>query len=53
MSLSFFDRPILNSPYDYPSRHWELDKDGQPTDVIVGHSSQPTLSTWHDADGAL
>ena len=35
MADSFFERPILNSPYDYPSRHWELDKDGQPTDRIV------------------
>ncbi len=27
----FFDAPILNSPYEYPSCHWELDDDGQPT----------------------
>jgi type III restriction enzyme len=25
MSNLFFDHPILNSPYDYPERHWELD----------------------------
>jgi type III restriction enzyme len=31
----FFDQPILNSPYEYPKRHWELDKDGQPTQRIV------------------
>src|SRR3990172_3988420 len=31
---SFFEHPILNSPYEYPSRHWELDKDGQPTERI-------------------
>ena len=31
MSNPFFDRPILNSPYEYPRRHWELDDDGQPT----------------------
>lgn len=31
----FFDHPILNSPYNYPSRHWELDKSGQPTQQIV------------------
>lgn len=35
MSDQFFERPILNSPYGYPSRHWELDKDGQPTQKIV------------------
>lgn len=27
----FFEQPILNSPYDYPERHWELDGQGQPT----------------------
>src|ERR1043165_2525223 len=31
----FFDHPILNSPYEYPKRHWELDQDGQPTQRIV------------------
>jgi type III restriction enzyme len=35
MSPSFFDRPILNSPYDYPARHWELDETGQPTNRII------------------
>lgn len=34
MSQSFFEKPILNSPYEYPSQHWELVK-GQPTDVIT------------------
>ena len=31
----FFERPILNSPYEYPNRHWELDEAGQPTQKIV------------------
>jgi len=31
MSNPFFDHPILNSPYEAPSRHWELDDQGQPT----------------------
>ncbi len=35
MSNPFFDHPILNSPYDYPVRHWELDKDGQPTQKVI------------------
>ncbi|WP_020505565.1 BPTD_3080 family restriction endonuclease [Lamprocystis purpurea] len=35
MSNPFFDRPILNSPYAYPARHWELDDTGQPTQKIV------------------
>jgi hypothetical protein len=35
MSNPFFDHPILNSPYKYPRRHWELDEAGQPTQKIV------------------
>jgi type III restriction enzyme len=35
MSNDFFLRPILNSPYEYPRRHWELDETGQPTQRIV------------------
>ncbi len=31
----FFDHPILNSPYDCPQRHWELDDQGQPTQQII------------------
>ena len=34
-SNPFFDHPILNSPYDCPQRHWELDADGQPTQQII------------------
>jgi len=35
MSVQFFEKPILNSPYEYPSRHWELDDQGQPTQQII------------------
>jgi type III restriction enzyme len=35
MDNRFFEKPILNSPYDYPSRHWELDDQGQPTQAII------------------
>ena len=31
----FFEQPILNSPYEYPDRHWELDDEGQPTNRII------------------
>ncbi|WP_018076606.1 BPTD_3080 family restriction endonuclease [Thiobacillus denitrificans] len=41
MSNPFFDHPILNSPYESPARHWELDDDGQPT--------QKTLETRRPA----
>jgi type III restriction enzyme len=33
----FFDRPVLNSPYSCPARHWELDDQGQPTQKIIEH----------------
>jgi type III restriction enzyme len=35
MSKLFFEKPILNSPYDYPSQHWELDETGQPTQKVI------------------
>jgi type III restriction enzyme len=33
MENQFFERPVLNSPYEYPLKHWELDQ-GQPTGKI-------------------
>jgi type III restriction enzyme len=33
---AFFERPILNSPYEVPTRHWELDDQGQPTQGLIG-----------------
>jgi type III restriction enzyme len=35
MANPFFERPILNSPYVLPLRHWELDAQGQPTQKII------------------
>jgi type III restriction enzyme len=32
VSDRFFERPILNSPYELPQWHHDLDPDGQPTD---------------------
>lgn len=40
----FFDEPILNSPYDHPNRHWELD-DGKPTNRIVERRRSSELMT--------
>ena len=34
MSEDFFARPILNSPYEYLDRHWELDQDGGVVDGV-------------------
>ena len=31
----FFEKPIINSPYEYPGKHWELDETGQPTQMLV------------------
>ena len=45
MSDRFFDRPILNSPYEYPSRHWELDESGQPTSHILDRRRRVSFIT--------
>ena len=45
MDQSFFEKPILNSPYDYPSRHWELDESGQPTDRRIGRRRRAEFIT--------
>ncbi len=35
MSDLFYERPVINSPYQYPSRHWELNDEGLPTQRII------------------
>jgi type III restriction enzyme len=35
MENRFFEKPILNSPYEYPVEHWELDNEGQPTQRTI------------------
>ena len=44
-ATSFFDAPILNSPYDLPRRHWELDDEGRPTNRIIGRRRRADLIT--------
>ncbi len=44
-SKLFFERPILNSPYQGPSRHWELDASGQPTHKIIEKRRDVTFLT--------
>ncbi|NBC29432.1 MAG: hypothetical protein GVY29_05500, partial [Spirochaetes bacterium] len=34
MSEQFFLQPVLNSPYERPGRHWEIENE-QPTGRIV------------------
>jgi type III restriction enzyme len=45
MGDRFFDEPILNSPYEYPSRHWELDETGQPTQKIANFRRRASFLT--------
>lgn len=45
MEHDFFNAPILNSPYEYPSRHWELDKSGQPTQKVIESRRPVTFIT--------
>ncbi|HEX6794873.1 MAG TPA: restriction endonuclease, partial [Casimicrobiaceae bacterium] len=35
MANPFFEHPVLNSPYELPLKHWELDSSGQPTQRII------------------
>jgi len=43
MDNRFFERPILNTPYSYPLRHWELDDQGQPTQQIIENRRRAEL----------
>ena len=45
MTDLFFSAPILNSPYEYPRRHWELDEAGQPTQRILEHRRRAEFIT--------
>jgi len=45
MPSDFFEQPILNSPYTYPGRHWELDDDGQPTNNIIASRRRSAFIT--------
>ena len=45
MDSRFFEQPILNSPYEYPARHWELDTSGQPTNRILDNRRKVAFIT--------
>ena len=45
MTNSFFEQPVLNSPYEYPRRRWELDETGQPTQTIIERRRAPQFTT--------
>ena len=46
MASGFFDQPILNSPYDEPTRHHALSADGQPlnTPPVEGRRKSELIS---------
>jgi len=44
-TAQFFEAPILNSPYAYPEQHWELDRDGQPTNRVLKSRRQAEFIT--------
>jgi len=48
--MSFFDHPIVNSPYKHPDKHWELDEDGHPADSIADRRRPSAL--WTALPGA-
>jgi len=45
MENEFFSKPILNSPYQAPSKHWELDNKGQPTQLIIAQRRKAEFIT--------
>ena len=45
MPTSFFEQPILNSPYEAPRRHWELDANRQPTDRQIARRREAAFIT--------
>ena len=45
MTNLFFEQPVLNSPYECPSRYWELDETGQPTQQIIERRRQAEFIT--------
>ena len=45
MTDEFFASPILNSPYAAPTRHWELDESGQPTQRKVAGRRKASFVT--------
>lgn len=54
---SFYERPILNSPYRAPESHHPLDQNGQPLEGEPRQGRRPSwrakaAQPWRDRDGA-
>jgi len=37
MNQSFYERPIINSPYEEPKLHWKLDRLGKVLKTLTIH----------------
>ncbi len=46
MAVSFYEQPVLNSPYAEPKRHHALDSDGRPLDAapVMGRRRSELLT---------
>ena len=44
MEYDFYAQPILNSPYDYPAKHWEPSTEEQQHDVTAMANEIPDYS---------
>ena len=53
MDNRFFEAPILNGPYAYPIRHWELDDQGQPTQRFADATKQSRIHGTHGSAVAV
>jgi type III restriction enzyme len=63
MASSFFEQPVLNSPYESPRLHHALDEHGQPLDVppvegrrrseIITPVPMPRMQTGRTRQGSL
>jgi len=42
MSQAFFENPIVNSPYEEPTFHHQLDPDGKPTNALPLRGRRPS-----------
>lgn len=40
--MSFVDNPVINSPFEEPRRHYQLNGEGQPTGII-GEGRRPSM----------
>ena len=52
MSTTFFENPILNSPYELPQKHWKTDSNNRPTGEVASFRRPSSLRSPIPAPGA-